>query len=66
MKGTNLGLLAAGPSCEADPLLLLGFDLNFGLVRKSLLSVVEVQAPPQALLQQSVHSVERLTVPVTL
>ena len=30
-KGTNLGFLAARPSCEAGPLLLLGLDLDFGL-----------------------------------
>ena len=27
-KGTNLGFLAARPSCEAGPLLLLGLDLT--------------------------------------
>ena len=29
-KGTNLGFLAAGPSSEAGPLLMLKLDLDFG------------------------------------
>ena len=47
---------------------LVAWDSTSALVwvRKSLLSGVEVQVLPQALQQQSVHSVEKLPVPVTL